>query len=391
MKKNRILWIAPYPYEIAKNDKNATPKHFAPWITSLAKGIKDDVDLTIISFSRVIESNQTFSGNGINFHFVKLPHPLIEFPLLFKGNLVCLKRYVKNFDFEKFDMVHIHGTEHQYASALLGKNIPKIISIQGLLHKTYKYNNSFNFNWFNWRFLKGYEVKEIKQHKNFICRTHWDQSSIKAINDKASFYHNWEIIRNEFFVDAHNKDSYNLVFLGGLISIKGINEVLLALKKCIDRNNKYSLTICGDGKKDQLYRILKKHKMLQCIHNIDFIGKQPAGNIVELFKKSFCLLHPTYIDNSPNSVCEAQIAGLPVIATNVGGVASLIESGVSGLLVERYEYDEIASCILNLKDNGYLYDSISQNSKIIARERHNEKSIIDKTILIYNEVIDHDK
>jgi len=65
------------------------------------------------------------------------------------------------------------------------------------------------------------------------------------------------------------------------------------------------------------------------------LGSLEVNEMVEAMKISRFMVHPSYIDNSPNSICEAQILGLPVVATNVGGVESLIENGKTGLLIDR--------------------------------------------------------
>lgn len=390
VKKNNImnvLWIAPYPIEAAKSNSQILSSHAAPWITSLAEGVKNDISLTIISFSNKIEKNISFTNLGIHFFFIKIPHPIFEFPLLFKGTLLALKRFSKNFSYEEFDLIHIHGTEHQYATAVKNIQIPKVISIQGLLHKTYKFNNSLNYNFFSWRILKRTEIREIENNKNFICRTHWDMKNIARLNKEPVIHENWELLRPEFFIDAFNYTSYNLVYIGGLVQIKGINEMLLAFKTIIGVNSKYSLTICGHGNTKKLQRLLKINGLLDFKDKISFLGKLNAKELVKLYKKSFCLIHPTYIDNSPNSVCEAQVSGLPVIASDVGGVSSLIKHKESGILVQRYQYREIAESVLLLKNNKYLYFLISKNGRRIARLRHAPESIIENTLSIYQKII----
>jgi len=387
MKKLKILWVAPYPYEIAKQSKENKPAHFSSWITSLAEKLKEHVDLTIISTSRKISQDQSFYSDGIEYFFYKTNHPFYEIISLFQSNVNILRKRFKNFDFTKFNLIHIHGTEHQYASALKNVELPKVISIQGLLFKSYEYTKFPSYNYYRWRILKKYELREIKFNKNFMCRTHWDRGSIKKINSEAIIYDNWEIIRTPFFSDTFEYESYNLIYLGGLVKLKGINEVLIAFKHLHANGYNYTLTICGSGNSKKLYKLLKKHQMINLENYISFQGKKTAQELVALYKNSFCLLHPTYIDNSPNSVCEAQVAGLPVIASNVGGVSSLIENNNSGILVERYQTKEITEAILKLKTDRNLYYKISKAAKEIARERHNPEIILSKTLSIYNNIL----
>jgi glycosyltransferase involved in cell wall biosynthesis len=389
--KRKIIWVAPYPVELAMNDVKNKPVHSAPWITALADGLKDQTDLTIISTSSKINESVSFDNNGIHFHFIKIPHPLMEFFIFFRGEYIFLKQFSKCKDFKNYDLIHFHGTEHQYASAFKHVKIPKVISIQGLMFKYLKYNKQFNYNLFSWRFLKSFEKEEIKKNKNFICRTWWDTSNIKSLNHEAAIFENWEILRPEFYTDAFNYNSYNIVFIGGLSAMKGIREVLLMFKELTQQNSLFTLTLCGSSDYKLFEKLVEKYQLKPILPRIFFKNRLNASELVDLYKSSFCLVHPTYIDNSPNSVCEAQVAGLPVIASNVGGVSTLIKDSSTGLLVERYQTMEIVEAILRLKREPVLYQSISLNCRNECRVRHNSEIIIKKTLDIYETIIQNNE
>ncbi|NOQ32161.1 MAG: glycosyltransferase [Helicobacteraceae bacterium] len=98
-------------------------------------------------------------------------------------------------------------------------------------------------------------------------------------------------------------------------------------------------------------------------------------------------VHPSYIDNSPNSVCEAQILGIPVICTNVGGVSSLVEDNKTGFLVPANDPIKIADIIVSTYNNESLLNEISENEISVAKKRHNPDSIKRDLIMIYNEMV----
>ena len=98
------------------------------------------------------------------------------------------------------------------------------------------------------------------------------------------------------------------------------------------------------------------------------------------------MLHPTYIDNSPNSVCEAQCSGLPVIASNVGGVSSLIKDGYTGLLT-NLNPNIIADKIIKLHKDKKLWDNINKLSKNVAHDRHNAETILRQTLDAYRNIV----
>jgi glycosyltransferase involved in cell wall biosynthesis len=146
------------------------------------------------------------------------------------------------------------------------------------------------------------------------------------------------------------------------------------------------LRLCGHGNKADVDRFIRKNHLNLCSHDIEFVGYQSAQQIAGLFKDSFCLIHPSYMDNSPNSVCEAQVSGLPVIATDVGGVGSLITDNETGMLVKRYDAAGLADKVCRLAEDKSLYRCISEKSRSLARERHNRRKIVDNTIEIYHQL-----
>ena len=79
--------------------------------------------------------------------------------------------------------------------------------------------------------------------------------------------------------------------------------------------------ICGVSENEEIVKIIKKkYKKEVDFQDIEFLGKLTADNLVKQLCNSNFYIHPSYIENSPNSVCEAMALGMPVIATNVGGI-----------------------------------------------------------------------
>jgi glycosyltransferase involved in cell wall biosynthesis len=144
------------------------------------------------------------------------------------------------------------------------------------------------------------------------------------------------------------------------------------------------LIVCGAGKREEVQNFISREKLDLPAENIKLMGYQSSSQLKKLFKKSFCMIHPSYMDNSPNSVCESQIAGLPVVAAKVGGVDSLIKDQETGLLVNRYDHKGLSNQISRLLEDGRLYRKISENSREVARTRHDREKIVSNTMNIYN-------
>ena len=110
------------------------------------------------------------------------------------------------------------------------------------------------------------------------------------------------------------------------------------------------------------------------------IGPQDIANELA---SAHMYVHPAIIDNSPNSLCEAQIIGCPVIATNVGGIPQLVKDGETGILYPYNEPHTLAFKIMDLFKEPEKMIQISQNEITLARERHDPGKLADTIREIY--------
>ena len=112
-----------------------------------------------------------------------------------------------------------------------------------------------------------------------------------------------------------------------------------------------SLTVVGAGSQLDELRALAAQLQLR---NVRFTGRVPPAEIARYYDEADFYLQTSSIDNMPLSVLEAFACGLPVIATNVGGVPSMLTDGVHGLLANDGDDAAIAAhaCHL-LRDQGH--------------------------------------
>jgi len=379
----KVLWLAPFPYV---DNKEAHP---APWIISLAKAlVRSGVELTILNYNSMIEDdvvNKEFEG--IQLIYVKTPKLKKDLLSFYQLRIRIMTNYL-NYVIDDFDLLHIHGSEHQYEVMAKDLKIPTLVSIQGIISEVIKVIPIISNVkiYIEWKLSSLYEKKYLPQYKYFSCRTHWDTNYIKSINPKVKIYNIWEMIRKDFFKDHFSNQKKNILLVGGKNPIKGLIELLHAYNSSLQEKG-LKLIIMGNCKVADLNVIIEKYNLSNInINNIDCRGLQDVKGMIESYEESFCLVHPTYIDNSPNSVCEAQLSGLPVIATDVGGVSSLIEDKKTGLLIGK-ESKDIETSVDRLLNDNDLRNFISENAKTIARHRHNPDLILQQTLDMYHEIL----
>ena len=102
----------------------------------------------------------------------------------------------------------------------------------------------------------------------------------------------------------------------------------------------------------------------------------------EQYLKANVFVMPSAIENSPNSLGEAMILGVPCVAANVGGISSLISHGKEGFLYQGNENHMLAYYISKVFDEPETMILLSENSRRRAMEYHD----IEKNVTSYLEV-----
>jgi len=172
---------------------------------------------------------------------------------------------------------------------------------------------------------------------------------------------------------------------------KGIEEALRAMRIVGAACPSAKLLVVGEGRPDYLEGLKQQTKSTGIEANVEWLGFKTADEIAALHALSAILIHPTYLDNSPNSVAEAMASRLPVIASNVGGIPSMIENGVTGLLIEPGNDRQLAEAIIALLHNEAERKRLASRAKEVAFERHLPSQVAEKTMSIYDDIITKEK
>lgn len=126
--------------------------------------------------------------------------------------------------------------------------------------------------------------------------------------------------------------------------VKGHATLIAAAKRVCDDFPQVRFVLIGDGvERPRLEELVKRAELQE---HFLFLGSRK--NVPELLASCNLFVLPSESEGLPNVVLEAMAAGLPVIATAVGGVPELIQDGVTGLLVPSREPKELSASILRL-------------------------------------------
>ncbi len=313
----------------------------------------------------------------------------------------------------KPDIIHIFGTEWPFGLVAKHTNIPTVIHIQGSIAECNKYTYPKKYSFINeaWASLPNIllaseillkpikdasrlsmEKKIWKANQNYMGRTQWDKNLSLSMNPHRNYFHVNEALRKEFIKTQYkwkfqNKGNISLISNGCGSFWKGPNILLKTAQLLKKRGLQFNWFVIGEMLPHLKPLIEKKEQTTFEENNVYFLGKQTAKQIQERMCNATFFIHCSYIDNSPNAICEAQCIGIPIISTNVGGIPSLIQDYKTGFLVPPNDPEKIAEKIIALHKDESTLTRISSESSIVAQERHNEKKILDDLLNCYRTIL----
>lgn len=317
-------------------------------------------------------------------------------------------------DCVKPDIIHVFGTEWPFGLIAEKTDIPVVIHIQGAIAP---YNNAMfppgynfldkikNIGWTHpQRIRKAWqayqydcsrleiEMRAWKCVSHYMGRTHWDKALSEIMHPGRKYFHVEEALRKEFTTtdktwQPGESSTIRLISTGCSNFWKGPDMLLKTAKILTDLHIDFEWNVAGLMPDDVKQIVEKKTGVKYEDCHVNFLGFIQPKELSEYLTSSTMYIHTAYIENSPNSICEAQCLGVPIISTNVGGIASLVENNKQGILVPANDPWQMAYEIKELAKNKELMKLFSKNSIETARKRHSDENIKRQLLETYKTII----
>ena len=184
------------------------------------------------------------------------------------------------------------------------------------------------------------------------------------------------------------KDSYiQFGTIGRLNWAKGFDRLIYALSKLKNRVPNFHLKIAGDGPYKNVLETMIEEKQLKT--NIQMIGELNYNKIPKFLEELNIYVQPSISEGSPITIKEAMASGLPVLASDAGGIPEIIENNVTGFIFNRDDVNDLEKGLFKIMNLGH-----EQRKKIGFRAREKAKNVFDiektsKDLLsIYNTILE---
>ena len=329
---------------------------------------------------------------GIFYHEVPVSsYPLFEFP---PYDLALASRMAEVAEFCELDLLHVHYAIPHSVSALLarqmlaarGRRLPFVTTLHGTditlvgLDRGYLPITRFGIQesdgvtsiseYLKQRTVEDFDVtRPIEVIPNFVnCDVY------HPIDD--------EDLRAEARLRFAQPDEKLLMHLSNFRPVKRVTDVVKIFAR-IAHEMSARLVLVGDGPERSAVEWLA-HDL--GIHTrVQFLGKQDQVN--KLLPLADLLLMPSEQESFGLAALEAMACCVPAVATNVGGVPELIDNGVTGLLYEVGEVDEMAAGALGLLGDWAKLEVMRRSARQTAKKHFCASDIVKKYVEFYDTVL----
>lgn len=410
----KVLWIANilFPEAQAILSGNGELKSSGGWMVAAAEELvkQQNVCLAIATVTPCVSEFRCLKGKKIVYYLIPVQKSVKQY-----------ERYcnIIRGDFNPV-VTHIHGTENPYGLAYInacgGKNV--VVSIQGLISVIADYYNlgltkrDVYSNLTLRDVIKGnlfsqqkrlkkegeLETELLKKVKHVIGRTGWDKAHTWAINPNLEYHFCNETLREEFYTGQwcfEKCEPYSIFLSQASYPVKGAHQLFKALPLIKQHypqvkvriagvhpnNNLLNRIILGSGYSRYLSKLADQLSIKELI---TYLGPLNAEQMKAEYLRSNVFVCPSTIENSPNSVGEAQILGVPCISSYIGGAMDLISKPSCGELYRFEDVEMLAYKVCETFEKSRSFDSTAMRE--LALQRHNAENNAKVLVSVYEKI-----
>jgi glycosyltransferase involved in cell wall biosynthesis len=341
---------------------------------------QDEFDFHVVSLPHGIQADRVERRGGFCFHFLCVPsQPWLRprFPL----RVIRAHRELRRLGPH---LVHCQDSTHLAVAAALGGH-NRVFTVHGVRrHEAAKRSG--------WEFWSTHAdaVFERGVHRSFdafICISGY---ASRVVGQGPQTFAISNAVRSLFF-EARREgplpEKPRLLFVGVLAPLKRPLDLLLAHRDLYGRHLDLETIFCGAvedaGYAAQMQR-MARHWRIEGVH---FMGCVSQNDLAELLGGTTALVLPSAQENAPMVIAEAMAAGVPVVATRIGGVPDLVDDGQTGLLYEAGNVRELTHCLEQLLASPSLQRQLGRRARQVAQATFSPDRVAEATVAVYRQLL----
>jgi glycosyltransferase involved in cell wall biosynthesis len=330
-----VEWLAEVPEPL----RGLPRRHPATWAMVLLSEFQKDPSLRlhVILLRHRIERSFSFEQHGTQFHVLKAP-VWLRVGSVFWADTLLIRRLCRRL---QPDLVHAWGMEKGAGAIAHRLGYPYVMTVQGL------------FGWYKERVpLGAYDRFGERLERRYLPRAPVVTTESKfAVEYLSSRYPSLRLLQaehapNRAFREVRRRPQtqpVHFITVGGLGHRKGTDLLFAALEQLLPELS-FRLTVVSDPQPGAV-EALRAGASKALWDRVEFKLHLLPAQVAAQLESVTMLLLPTRADTSPNAVKEGVVAGVPVVASSVGGIPDYVVPGKNGLLFAAGDLPEFVRAI----------------------------------------------
>ncbi len=432
----KVLWVCNIMLPAYAREKGLAWSDREGWLSGAYEKLKDsresEVTLGVcfpgeIGENPVVLDNVSFYGFRENLNTPEIYDPELE---------TQFKAIYEDF---KPDIIHVFGAEFPHALAAVktfGRPERTLLGIQGVCSEIAKVymarlphrvcsSTTFRDRYKDDSLARQQEkyeqrgineIEAIRLTGHITGRTDFDREIAEKINPSASYHKMNETMRRTFYDGTWrsvNAVTHSIFLSQGDYPLKGFHFMLEAMPEILKEfpdtklyvagnsvigkikrktvtvpdeqkgsasKSKYPMAIRISAYGKYLKKLIRKYRLGG---KVTMLGMLSAEQMKEQLLRSNIFVCPSILENSPNSMAEAMLLGVPVVASQTGGIPSMLEKDVDGLLFENGNSKELAKCVIQMFREPVIAAVYGDNAKKHALITHDGETNYKRLLEIY--------
>ncbi len=415
--KKKVLWVCNLlPAFIAKEADLGKAQNKEGWISGAAAEViaADDLELAVAYPLKSDEQQSGRTGSAAYYSFYEdTDHPE-DYDVSLEASI---GRICEEF---KPDVIHCFGTEYPHALALQRLSEWKdrvLVHIQGVMRSCVEnYYGGLDENVTEratfrdivkgdslWKQKEKYEKraereKEVLSLAAHACgRTAFDKAYVESINPSCLYHAMNETLRGIFYTklwERENSNPHRIFVSQGNIPLKGVHVAIKALAILKEKYPDAELYVAGDDIVNKpFYKIPGYGKYLRDLivrlglkGSVYFTGQLNEREMCEEMLAAGIYVLPSFTENSPNSLGEAMLLGIPSVVSDAGGIPSMAEADKEVLSFAAGDEKELAEKTARLFEDTLLQDELSSAARKRAVLTHDAQANYKMLLWIYDKI-----
>jgi glycosyltransferase involved in cell wall biosynthesis len=333
--------------------------------------------------------------NGVKIFRVNANRMLDDFiDWVLDFNTLLNDKVSKLYQESPFDVLHIHDWLTVFAGeSIKNEKIPFITTVHSTEYGRSNHSNSVLSN--NIRKL---EDQMISYSDEIIVASKFMEYDVKSqyLPDpyKVNVIPNGiDVSRYSIQVDkitirrmyGVTEEDYLILYVGRLEPVKGIDYIIKSAPIILEKYPKSKFIVVGEGGfKDKLVKMAQSNGSKDSIFFTGFLKDKALDRLI-LSSDIFTI--PSIYEPFGIVALEAMAAGIPIVASNVGGLSEILNNEYNGILFPPRDHNSLAEGVIKLLDDSELYHKIRNNGKVLVSKKFTWSQIAEETIKVYDKAL----